>query len=552
MSAAAVRVIIQCRTGSRRLPGKALLPLGGMPAAVLCARRASNRGHAVVMAIPEGAADEALAHTLAANRIALVRGSEDDVLDRFARSADGLADQAIVVRFTADNVVPDGDFVERLVARFRAAGRDYFGTWSPVDGLPYGLSGEVFTAGMLRKAAAQATAAFDREHVTPWIVRASQPSAPDLREWYGGDGAHLRCTIDSLADYRRVERALRDTADPVNAGWRDICTVLQAQSPVRARVPWKLAGREVHSTLTIGGAQLGIPYGIANRDGLPSQSQAERILTLALDAGITAVDCARAYGECERRVGAFLAQGHDGQMMPITKLDPLVDLDPAATADQARQAVDASVFRSCTELGVRRLPVVLLHRWEHRRAAGGAVWARLRELKTQGYIGRLGASVYRPEAALEALADPEIDQLQLPFNLLDWRWHAAGVPQAARARPEVIVHLRSALLQGVVTLPAERWPAVRGIDAAALCRELQRLARELGRESVTDLSVAYARSQDWATSIVLGQETAAQLEDNIRLFHAPALSADEVELVRTRIPRVPEQLLDPSLWPRAA
>jgi len=38
-----------------------LLPLGGIPAAVLCAKRAATTGREVVLAIPEGPDDDSLA-----------------------------------------------------------------------------------------------------------------------------------------------------------------------------------------------------------------------------------------------------------------------------------------------------------------------------------------------------------------------------------------------------------------------------------------------------------------------------------------------------------
>ena len=68
-------------------------------------------------------------------------------------------------------------------------------------------------------------------------------------------------------------------------------------------------------------------------------------------------------------------------------------------------------------------------------AFGGAVWERLIELLEDGTVLALGVSVQSPEEAIAALDDTDVQHLQLPFNLLDWRWRESGViPRSARAR----------------------------------------------------------------------------------------------------------------------
>ena len=454
---------------------------------------------------------------------------------------------------TADNLFPDGEFVESLFSSFRQSGGPYFGTRSPIDGLPYGVSGEVFTAGILREAAAKATIAADREHVTPWIVRKCAPALPDLRQWCGGtDLSHLRCTIDNLDDYCRVGRVFSAARDPIKTPWPELCRLLQSQDAISSRLPWTRIGREVHGAMTLGGAQLGMPYGVANCTGQPSDAETDRILERAVAHGVTMVDVARVYGVAERRVGRFLRRGYDGQLRVVTKLDPLARLSADANEDEIRAAVDASVFRSCAELGQLRLDTLLLHRWDHRHSHRGAIWRRLKYLQAEGIIEKLGASIYTPEEALDALRDSAIAHIQLPYNLLDWRWDAAGISEAARRRLGLVIHVRSSLLQGLLLVPAERWPSVAGVDAARIGEKLDEMVQLFGRESRMDLCLAYVRTQPWVTSLVLGMETAAQLENNCDLFDKPSLTLDQCTIIRKEFGRVDERLLDPSRWAEAS
>src|SRR4029077_1677417 len=158
----------------------------------------------------------------------------------------------------------------------------------------------------------------------------------------------------------------------------------------------------------------------------------------------------------------------------ITKLDPLDALPNDAEESAVRAAVDGSVRRSCEVLRTEQLSTVLLHRADHYRAWRGAAWRRLLEMREEGTIGVLGASVYDPQEALELLWDPAIQHLQIPMNVLDWRWKACGVDRAVAQRPEVVVHARSALLQGLLTgVEVPSWPELADFDSASSLRQLR-------------------------------------------------------------------------------
>lgn len=540
-------VILQCRLASSRLPGKALLPVAGLPAIVLCAQRATNRGGKLLAAISDDPSDDVLSAVLERHGVPFFRGPLADVLGRFYLATRNLADDAMIVRLTGDNLVPDEDFVGEMLAMAKQQRPSYLGTDSPLDRLPYGLAAEVFPAKLLRQANAAATSSFDREHVTPWIrrhveLRGFTPKALDR------DFSHLRCTLDDFDDYLRLLALFRRVQDPAKAGWLELVQALaELPGEPRCRVPFRIREGVVHSELTLGTAQLGMPYGIANQRGMPSESDGFAIIRTAVASGVTSVDTARGYGEAERRLG--LAGSWKERISIITKLDPEMEKQEGRRA--LRATVDASVFRSCAELRLPRLDTMLLHRWPHRHLGGGAVWERLRELRQEGWIGHLGASLVSTSEAREAFDDPEVEHVQLPFNLLDWRWKRAGIDRMAGKRKDVIVHARSALLQGLLGSDAARWPATSGEPAAAWVHKVNRLAQEMGRQNVRDLCLAYVRSQGWITSVVVGCETLEQLQDNLRLFQGAKLSEPECARIEEELAGASEALLDPSRWAEA-
>jgi spore coat polysaccharide biosynthesis protein SpsF len=236
----------------------------------------------------------------------------------------------------------------------------------------------------------------------------------------------------------------------------------------------------------------------------------------------------------------------------VTKLDPLAGLPEDASTATVRAAVDASVLTSLRELRRRRIDVLLLHRQAHRGAWGGAAWARLLELRHEGLIDALGVSVSNEIEAADALADADVAWLQCPVNALDHRWRSPSFLDAVARRPDVVVHARSALLQGLLTLPASRWPRVEGIDAAGISRTLDGLQQDFGRRDRVDFCLAYVAALPWVTSIVTGSETAAQLRANLDLARRAPLTDAQMARVAGAFERLPDKLLDPARWTEAA
>ena len=63
--------------------------------------------------------------------------------------------------------------------------------------------------------------------------------------------------------------------------------------------------RKMISKITLGTVQLGLNYGINNADGMPSAETAEKVLSQAIDCGITSFDTSSAYGTSEKVLGNY-------------------------------------------------------------------------------------------------------------------------------------------------------------------------------------------------------------------------------------------------------
>jgi glutamate-1-semialdehyde 2,1-aminomutase len=204
MMARKIIAIVQARQGSSRLPGKSLRPLAGRPLiAHVLERAAAIPGiDSVMLATSTAGRDDALASTVAQlRRYSVVRGSEHDVLDRIHLAA-SLARADVVMRLTGDCPLLAPEVAEGVCLLY-ALGFDYAWNDTRCSGFPDGTDVEVFSMELLAQAAASATRAEDREHVTPWIRRVvSQvgmlPHRPDL-SW-------LKLSVDTPQDFAFVQR----------------------------------------------------------------------------------------------------------------------------------------------------------------------------------------------------------------------------------------------------------------------------------------------------------------------------------------------------------
>lgn len=545
-----IHIVMQSRTSSTRLPGKSLLSIGGMEIPILAARRAANTGLPVTIVTSVDATDDELARRIECAGIGCLRGPLEDVFARFLMATRDLPPDALIVRLTADNTFPDGRFIELLAHQLVERSCQYIATCSPQDGLPYGMSAEVFTLESLRTAASYPLSDSDKEHVTLKINELYGMQVYQ-RDKQLANRSHLRCTIDTLEDYLRLCQLFTKVDDPITVSWQNLCELLQeGAGDQKARVPYKEnTDGSVVSRLTLGTVQLGVPYGRANTTGQPSPEHASAIIRTALEWGINRLDTARAYGCSESRIGRTLRGEGQSRGRVITKLQPLSD--SGIDKYSAYSMVEASVMRSCRELGFDTLDTVLLHDWRDYSVADCHVWNALCDLQQQGVITTLGASVQNPSEARQALMDNNIGALQLPFNLLDYRWDESGIPSLlSDNRSDVTVYARSAFLQGLLLASAQLWPPMAGVDATELCKRRDSLCAELRCPTPLHLCLEFVMAQPWIDSIVVGAETVAQIQQICRAATEVVVTTDHCKRITDVMGKVPLALLDPSQWPQ--
>ncbi len=198
-----VGAVIQARTGSKRLPGKILEPIAGFPLLGWCVERLSQaRGiEQVVVATSDAPGDDAVERLGQDLGFEVFRGSEDDVLERFAGAVSGFGFEH-VVRVCGDSPFVDPGLVDELLSAYLAAGVDYASNVGERS-YPRGLDAEVFSAAKLIEVERAAKEPFERAHVTPYFYQ--HPDQFALLNVPGDrDHSAYRWCVDELSDLEMV------------------------------------------------------------------------------------------------------------------------------------------------------------------------------------------------------------------------------------------------------------------------------------------------------------------------------------------------------------
>ena len=281
--------------------------------------------------------------------------------------------------------------------------------------------------------------------------------------------------------------------------------------------------------LAIGTAQFGDGYGLFNSRQDTPQAEVDQIISTLRDQRCLTLDTAALYPGVEEKLGS----SDLSDFAVVTKLPHLPE-----DGETPREWVLRSVEQSMARLNVNFLHGLMLHRPENLEGPSGPeVYEALVSCKSQGLVGRVGISVYDPEELGLFDKYPDLDLLQVPFNVLDRRFDASGA--AARlAAAGIEIHVRSVFLQGLLLasrteIPewAERWSDIWDEWHGWL---------EAGSRDAYSTCLEFVCLHPWAHRVVVGIDGLQQAQELCRTFarltensagQMPPISCDDLDLI---------------------
>lgn len=204
-----IKIIIQARTGSTRLPQKMILPFyenEGIFSLILNRLTSNFKKENIILATSSNSNNDVLAEIAKRHGINCFRGSESDVLQRFIDAANEFKATKII-RVCADNPFLDMDYLNFLLQNFEKTECDYM-SFSTSEGTPtikthYGFWAEAVTLSALNKVKEMTDESLYHEHVTNFIY--ANKDVFDVRFFNISEDIEkhddIRLTIDTKTDF---------------------------------------------------------------------------------------------------------------------------------------------------------------------------------------------------------------------------------------------------------------------------------------------------------------------------------------------------------------
>ncbi|MDE2397489.1 MAG: aldo/keto reductase [Burkholderiales bacterium] len=282
--------------------------------------------------------------------------------------------------------------------------------------------------------------------------------------------------------------------------------------------------------LALGTVQFGLAYGIAGRGQAMPESEVRSVLESAAAQGVRTLDTAAAYGDIESRL-ARLAAG-----LALEFVSKVPAIPPSLDPDGAAEFALCSARTSQERLGEGLRALMLHSSADFAGERGEAVAAALAPWARSAGV-TIGASCYAPAEALELARQGRIGIAQVPGNALDQRIAEPGVAQGLGG---VEIHLRSALLQGLLVMPPARAQQRLAVAAPALRRWHAWCAAQGMPPLVAALSVA--KSFAAVSAVVIGVDSLEQWNEVARAWQrAEAKTAAELACADPAV-------VDPRRW----
>ncbi len=274
-------------------------------------------------------------------------------------------------------------------------------------------------------------------------------------------------------------------------------------------------------------------------------------LNRAVDLGVNFIDTADVYGDgLSERLVAQLRRERSETIYVATKAGRR--LDPHIAEGYNRENLNRFVERSLKNLGTEALDLLQLHCPPTEVYYRPEVFGALDDLVEQGKLRYYGVSVEKVEEALKAIEYPNVQSVQIIFNIFRQRPAELFFEQAQKKKVGILarVPLASGLLTGKMKPDTkfeeddhrgfnrhgesfDRGETFSGVDYQTGLETVDELRGLVpAGMSMTQFSLRWILMFEAVTCAIPGARKEAQAEENIRAADFPALSKGSMAKTR--------------------
>jgi aryl-alcohol dehydrogenase-like predicted oxidoreductase len=294
-------------------------------------------------------------------------------------------------------------------------------------------------------------------------------------------------------------------------------------------------------------------WAIGGSWGQVSEADALDALHAAIEQGVNFIDTADVYGDgrSERLIAQILKEHRGGERIyVVTKAGRR--LDPHAAAGYNRENLSAFIERSLRNLEVETLDLVQLHCPPTQVYYMPEVFGVLDDLVQAGKLRYYGVSVEKVEEAIKAIEFPNVQSVQIIFNMFRQRPVETFFPLAQQRKVAILarVPLSSGMLTGKLTRNStfaaddhrqfnrhgeafDVGETFSGVDYEMGLAAVERLRPLVpAGASMAQFALRWILMFDAVSAVIPGAKNRKQETDNVRASDLPALSEDQMAQVR--------------------
>ena len=274
-------------------------------------------------------------------------------------------------------------------------------------------------------------------------------------------------------------------------------------------------------------------------------------LNRAVDLGVNFIDTADVYGDgrSEKLIGQLLKERKE-EIFVATKAGQR--LDPHVAEGYNLKNLESFIDRSLKNLQVDTLDLLQLHCPPTPVYSNPEVYKALDQLKSKGKIRNYGVSVEKVSEAMNAIKFPDVQSVQIIFNMFRLKPTESFFPQAKKQKVGILarVPLASGLLTGkmtsTTTFPREdhrnynlhgesfdRGETFSGVDLDKGLPAVEELKRVVPRGmDLTQMALRWILMFDAVTCSIPGAKRVSQVEDNVKAGGLPPLDPETMTRIQ--------------------
>ena len=511
-------IILQARMSSDRLPYKSAALIKGIPLAILCALRLSNKGHQLILATSKDSSDNYLVELCNLYKINCFRGDLNNVLKRFIQCTSNLDDESIIVRATSDNPLNDGNIVNYALDQFKKNFLDYFGMPIKSTNLPIGLGVEVIRLSKLRQLFKAHPNKLDCEHVTHRFSKSFIAKPKYFFKIKSKVKFNYRATIDNLFDYFTVLELLKKFKNITQISWKKI---INNKNTIKLNFIQKNINI-IQNKLILGGAQIGMNYG-KKKDKIINNNDLKKIFLIMKKYKINTIDTANSYMKSENRIGNYNQISKKDNFFIFSKISEIKNISYKSNSE-ILSIIFNQLYTSLYNLKLNKLNVLMIHSVSNYLKKKSIFDKAFNIMIKKRFVLKFGISIYYPQE-LKLCRNKFFSYIQIPINLIDRRWNFNKLIELKK-KYNVKIIARSIFLRGLL-LSSSNYPSWFK-ERYKLNIVLDNLVKYLKIKNRISLFLRYIHSLAFIDNIVIGVNSLQQFKQILRKENYKTFSKSEI------------------------